>query len=615
MPARHGFPFRPLFLLCLLVAATLAVLAWLVHATDAVRSEARDRFFEQYNRQQLLLAELASRTIEELFDTFHRNLGLVVSLFEGAEVSRARAAQVSGSLQKVYDSLSSTPIIDLVVFDREGTVVAIYPSDPYTLGRNYAWRNYYLWARDRGAAGQMYLSPFMVMEGGKHRGDKALIVAQGIYGQEEESEGARGRTFHGVVAFTVNFDELARKHVLSVRIGEHGYAWLVDSNDQRVLVAPQGRMGGQRFEEAFLPRWPRLYDLLVATKEGKPATDWYEYKDPADPEKTVRKLAALVPVRIEDRLWTLGVATPEREVEAVLASFLRRQETVSEAIVAVVLFGAVALSGLLITWNQLLSRQVTRRTRDLAEARSQLEAAFEELLAAKKLAAVGQMALGLAHEIRNPLSAIRMNVQMIRKKTGPSGILEENFAIVEEEILRLNRLLNDVMGFARPRPLRPEPVDVGALAGRVLQVMDGRLRAAGIETEAEFQGDLEALVDPEQLQQVFWNLFVNAVEAMDSVCGPKVLTVRVGRQGDSVCIRVTDTGAGLRPGDREKIFDPFYTSKAGGGGLGLSTVQSIVLRHGGSVDVHSRRERGTEFTVRLPVDGPSGRSQLLERGP
>ncbi|MHB8764138.1 MAG: sensor histidine kinase, partial [Deferrisomatales bacterium] len=591
---------RPWLLLTLLAAATLAALGWLLQSTLAVRTEARARFFEQYNQQQLLLAELAARTIGELFETFHRNLGLVTSLFEDGEVTPARAADVQAILRKIYASLTGAPIIDLVVFDREGTVVAIEPPDVYTLGRNYEWRDYFRWARDEGGPGRVYLSPFMRLEGGQHRGDLALIVAQGMY--------AADGSFRGVATFTINFDELARKHILSVRIGEHGYAWLVDSHDQRVLVSPRQQIGGQRFDEAFLPRWPVLHELLVSTRAGRPGTGWYDYEDPVDPAKTVRKLVGYAPVAVEQRLWALGVATPEREVEALLASFLRRQQAVAATLVAAILAGAAALTALLVTWNRQLSRQVGVRTRDLAEARSQLEETFQELLSTKKLAVVGQMALGLTHEIRNPLSAIRMNLQLIRKRLPEPGLLAEHFAIAEEEILRLNRLLNDVLGFARPRPLRLEPTDLGALIEKVLALLDERFRAEGVRVEADLEAGAVAAADPEQLQQVVWNLVLNAAEAMESTPEPRVLSVGLRRRGPTVEIRVADTGPGVRPEDRERIFDPFYTTKAQGGGLGLSTLQSIVLRHGGSVALEDDGPGpgGAAFTVVLPRDGPPG---------
>lgn len=582
--------------LVLIVVATIGVLLWVLYTTNAVRAEVRERFFEQYNRQQYLMAELASHTLEEIFETYHRNLDLVVSLFEGEEVDKERGAEVAGILRKIRGALTDTPVIDLVVFDSQGSAVAIEPSDPETLKRDYSWRDYYRWAREKGQPGQMYLSPFMTLEGGQHRGDKALIAAEGIYGPDGE--------FRGVAIFTLNFDELARKHILSVRIGKSGYAWLVDTSNRAVLVNPGGKIEGRSFEEAFLPRWPRLYNFLLSMEDGKPGSGWYDYEDPEEPGQQVRKLVSYHPVRIADRLWTLGVSTPEREAEALLSTFLQRQEAFAITLLASTLVGASLLFGLLFTWNRSLKAQVGSRTRDLSEARSRLESTFDELLAAKKVAAVGHLALGLSHEIRNPLSAIQMNMQMIRKKIEPDGTLRENFTLVEGEIQRLNRLLKDVIDFAHTRPLRLRSTDLEELTRRLVRLLSQRLEAQRIRTEIHIESPIKLVCDPEQIHQVLLNLLLNASEAMVDVPGERRLTISASHMDGSVLIQVSDTGVGIPTDKRDQLFDPFFTTKASERGLGLSILQTIVIRHGGSVTVESEPDQGTTFTVILPLKGP-----------
>lgn len=427
------------------IAGAVLLLIGLVFAARAVRTEARHRFFDQYNRQQLLLAEQAAATIEELFASFHRDLTLAARLLRDHEISLAHRAELGRELDKVYEVAAEGPVVEFVAFDRHGTAVGMAPEDPGTVGHDYSWREYYRWARDEGAPGRIYLSPFMRLEGGKARGSKGLITAEGIYDED-------GR-FNGVVALVVNFDELARRHVLSIHIGQEGYAWLLDNQSRAILVDPRGRVSGQTFEQAFLPRWPKLYALAEAAGKGVPGMDDYEFEDPADPGRRVRKLVGYAPVRVADRLWTLGVCTPVREVEGLVGSLLNRQTILASISIGATLTGALLVLALVLTWNRSLSREVGARTRDLSAAREKLESTFEELLSAKKLAALGRLALGLAHEIRNPLSSIRLNVQMVRRKSRGDASVEESFAIVEEEIHRLNRLLTQVMGFARPQQI------------------------------------------------------------------------------------------------------------------------------------------------------------------
>jgi two-component system C4-dicarboxylate transport sensor histidine kinase DctB len=299
------------------------------------------------------------------------------------------------------------------------------------------------------------------------------------------------------------------------------------------------------------------------------------------------------------------VATPQREVENLLSSFLQRQEALATTLLVTVVGVASMLLGLLFTWNRVLSEQIERHTRNLNAAHSRLESTFEELLAAKKMAAVGHLALGLAHEIRNPLSAIQMNMQMIRKKINPAGILRENFSIVEGEIQRLNDFLKDVMDFAKSRPLRLRSAEVGEIVSRLTGLMNQRLKTLQIRTEIHIESPLNLICDPEQIYQVLLNLILNAIEAMEKVTGERRLTIAASIRNGMVLIRVSDTGTGIPPEKREQLFDPLFTTRASGGGLGLSILQTIVLRHGGSVSVESEPGHGSAFTVTLPLEGPA----------
>jgi len=581
--------------LVLIVVSATGALYWIERANNEVRAEARARFFEQYNRQQYLVAEMASHALNELFATFHRDLDLVGSLFEGRQVNRERAGQVQGSLEKIYGTLAGTPVFELVVYDRKGTVVAIEPNDPYTLGRSYAWRDYFRWARDNRDPEQMYLSPFMKMEGGLHRGEKELIVAKGIYGE--------GGEFQGVAVCSVNFDSLAASHVLPVHIGKQGHAWLIDIDTRTILVDPNGKIAGRSFDEALSQKWPRLFHLLESTSNGQPGSGWYDYLDPDDPHRQVRKLVSYHPVRLGNRLWILGVATPEREVEALLSPLLERQEAISTTLLVTILGGASLLLALLFNWNRALSIEVLLNTRALGETHSQLESTFDELLITKKVAAVGHLALGLAHEIRNPLSSIQMNMQMIRKRIAPSGVLSENFSIVDGEIQRLNHLLKDVLDFARPRPLRLQHVDLAEIIKRLLQLMSQRLAERGVRTETHIEFPLSLVCDPEQIHQVLLNLVLNAIEAMDGE--DRRLEITASSTEHQAVVRVKDSGAGIPQEKREQLFDPFYTTKTSGGGLGLSILQTIVLRHGGTVTAESEPGQGATFVVALPLTGPA----------
>jgi two-component system, NtrC family, C4-dicarboxylate transport sensor histidine kinase DctB len=578
----------------LLISAGIA-LTWVIHTTKNVQAEAREQFFNQYNRQQLLLADQAAKAIENLFAGFRKDLGLVGSLFEGKEVTRRRAGEVTGDLARIYQSQSETPVIDVAVFNRNGVVVTSIPGAPGTIGTDLSWRDYFIWARDQAHPGEMYIAPLREMVAGTVKGQKALIAVMGIFN-------SNGR-FEGISLFTVDFTALANHFVRSVRIGENGYAWLVDVANHVVLVHPQGTIDGRSFEEATLAKWPQLYNLLLSMGDGRPGSTSYDFEDPADPSKVVRKLMSYTPVRIGNVLWMLGVATPESDVEILLSSFLRRQELLSITLSITILAGAIIACAALVAWNSLLSRRIDAHSQALEFTRA-------ELLVAEKLAALGQMAVGLTHEIRNPLSAVRMNVQFIREECGSAERLRENFDILEEEILRLNRLLGDVLGFARPQPLLLKRADLAEEIAKVRQLMKGVIDDEEIDLKVLHKGNLKVSCDIEQIRQVLLNLILNGIEAMKNPPASKNLLISATGGSKEVVLQVTDSGTGIRPEDRQRVFDPFFTTKAQGGGLGLAMVQSIIQRHGGTVSVDCGETGGTTFTVTLPKTTPTNLREI-----
>jgi two-component system C4-dicarboxylate transport sensor histidine kinase DctB len=202
-----------------------------------------------------------------------------------------------------------------------------------------------------------------------------------------------------------------------------------------------------------------------------------------------------------------------------------------------------------------------------------------------------------------------MNIQMIHKRSQPTGNLEEHFNIVEEEIQRLNRLVNDVMDFARARPLRLEPVSLNPIIHRVMALLAQRFEQAGIQTELQLRDELTVVCDPAQIEQVILNLVSNAIEAMEQV-EQRHLTLIVRRHRPFLSLQVMDSGPGIDPQTQEKIFDPFFTTKVSGGGLGLPTLQGIVLRHQGSISVDSEPGNGACFTVLLPLNGPTESAKM-----
>jgi len=218
---------------------------------------------------------------------------------------------------------------------------------------------------------------------------------------------------------------------------------------------------------------------------------------------------------------------------------------------------------------------------------------------ADRLATLGRMAANIAHEIRNPLASLTGAIEVLTGTAAAGEARERLSQIVVRESERLNQIITNFLEYARPAPLAFQAVNVaGALEG-VLLLLEHRGAASGLKIVRAFSSPLVWRVDPEQFRQVLWNLCLNAVEAMPQ--GGELSVGATAVPGQKLEVWVTDSGHGIAPDDLTHVFEPFFSTKPGGTGLGLSLVHRIVQEHGGEVDVRSTPGLGTTFTVTLPA--------------
>jgi len=223
---------------------------------------------------------------------------------------------------------------------------------------------------------------------------------------------------------------------------------------------------------------------------------------------------------------------------------------------------------------------------------------------------VQSIAEGLAHELKNPLSILRMNVQLLQEdfKEDDSVIgrrVAKRAEVLEIQVRRLQETIDEFLRFARGQALRLRECNVNDLLRELLDFIAGELPKANIRLLTSLPEDLTPiLADPEVLKQAFLNILINAQQAMTH--GGELLVSTANGQ-DSVVVRITDTGAGIAPEHMDRMFHAYFSTKEGGTGLGLPTARRIIEQHGGGIDLHSAVGKGTSFTVRLPVSGPSDR--------
>lgn len=243
---------------------------------------------------------------------------------------------------------------------------------------------------------------------------------------------------------------------------------------------------------------------------------------------------------------------------------------------------------------------------DLRSRMEELRRTQDTLVQSAKLAAVGELAASVAHEINNPLMVILGNSGLLLREAAPDSPQHLRLSGIVTEANRAGKIVRDLLDFARRREPNRGPVSVPELLERALELLHAKLRRASVDVERVFDAALPAiLADRDQLTQVFLNLITNAVDAMDD--GGTLVLETATRQDDDgrtlITVGVSDTGPGIPPEHLARIFEPFYTTKpeGRGTGLGLSVSLGIVRMHGGAIDVDSKPGRGTTMRVTLPV--------------
>jgi len=235
---------------------------------------------------------------------------------------------------------------------------------------------------------------------------------------------------------------------------------------------------------------------------------------------------------------------------------------------------------------------------------TELKRLEEQLIQAEKLAAMGQMLAGVAHELNNPLTAILGVTELLREGQTDQESTKRQLELTHRQARRAARIVQNLLEFSRPASPQKKPVDLNSIIERTLQLHEHSLRRNNVEVDFRPQPDLPGVVgDANQLIQVFLNLVTNAEQAIREVRESGRIQIRFARLGSRVSITFQDDGVGIRPEAVPRLFDPFFTTKrpGGGTGLGLSICLSIIREHGGTIEAEALPAGGSAFTVYLPL--------------
>jgi signal transduction histidine kinase len=242
------------------------------------------------------------------------------------------------------------------------------------------------------------------------------------------------------------------------------------------------------------------------------------------------------------------------------------------------------------------------------QTQSELQKSRESLLQAEKMALVGKLAAGMAHSIRNPFTSVKMRLFSLNRSLEFTDTQKEDFDVISQEIRHIDTIVQNFLEFSRPPKLKIQSISPSIVVDQAIVLLKHRLKSYDVEVTIERERNLPEIdADPEQLKEVLVNLVVNACEAMEkggSIVIREQEAMTPSKDRLSV-IRVSDNGPGIPESMRDKVLQPFFTTKEEGTGLGLSIAVRILAEHHGRMDIESNQGGGTTFVITLPHKEPS----------
>lgn len=602
MPAsRSRGAFRLSLIIVIIVAGAVLLSTLFYTFWQRLNRQVEVLLQEQFNQQQLMLARKIADNVESYFDFLENALLDYAGLFQTTP-SDERTMDVS--LEERFARHQRFGLLEINRYNSEGVGVQSFSTSPKPPPASSLAlpADFLKWAQNPEQRGRLFLSQTFDYPGPPWKGRRVMRFITPLYW---------GKTpkFAGVLEFLVDPLFICGKVTADVRSGQTGYAWIIDQN-LIILAHYEKEFVGHEAMQIRIARNPQivlrglneLHANLLAGQEGVTEYDsgWHRQKLGQIP-----KLAAYTPIRfneglitgvteVEDpahNLWGVCVVAPVAEVYGSIGQVLHQELFLVGLFFIVVLGAAGAFIGVAFFWNKSLSRLVELKTEELLESQ-------ERLLRSERFAAVGEAAAYVSHEIKNPLMVIGGMANQVERRLAADPAAQEKLRIIQNEVKRLESFLGELRDFLRPIQPSKEKIDLNQVICEVTALMEEAIQEKGIRLEARLQTDLPPVeADPNQIKQVLLNLVKNALEATED---QGAITVSSGAQDGQVWFSVQDTGKGMSGDVQEKIFHPFYTTKAKGTGLGLAVINKIVTDHHGAITVDSVPGSGSTFTVRLP---------------
>jgi signal transduction histidine kinase len=543
---------------------------------EGIYREAKSAAITKLNEQQRIYARQGARGIEEFFATWTGNLNAL------SQMSAVIAGGAEGrSALKLFYETNQARIMTITRLDEKGIIRDDFP-DSSLVGTDISHQKHVaeLMQDHKPVISDVFRSV---------EGVDAVALFVPIF---------RGAEFKGSVGVLVDFKSLSRRYFDALKIGKTGYAWVI-SRDGTILYTPVPGFIGTSILKAKSDN-PSSEFLVNAMLQGREGTaEYISDRSGARHLGPTRRYAVYLPIRFGNTFWSICVDSSEQDVFADLTSFRNKLALV---VGALFIFGMVFSTLGARAW--LIVKEQEKR------ARAELEIARQrnQLVHLSRVSMLGELSGSIVHELGQPLTAILSNAQAAQRFLKQSSPDLSQLGDILTDIVADDQRAGEVIRRLRPLlkqgEMQFQPISANETVQEVLKVLHNELLGRGVTAQVELEPNLPVLhADRVGLQQVLINLITNACDAMAEMPHEdRHLTIHTGLAGgDFVLISVSDNGPGIAQERLKRIFEPFFTSKTHGMGLGLSVCRTIIAAHGGKLWANNNSGRGATFQFTLPT--------------
>lgn len=680
---------------------------------------------QDFNQQQLVLAQHAARQIENELNNFKRELSL---LSLAPSIQYFEKNSIGKSMGITFSSIMEDGVLEIRYIESKDRVHLMDSNGYQTIHTYPECLRFLEWASQLSNKGKILITEVSpIIYGSNYQTLIAKMALPVWQVSVDDANPVAANKFSGVLVFVLDVTRLIERITKDIKSGKTGYAWVMD--DKGVFMYhPEKEFIGKNAFEARKEKKPSISfarineiqkEMMLTGKEG---TSWYISGWHKGNEGEMKKLIAYTPIHFNssDQLWAVAVVAPASEIEEAIHSIQIRQFSLQATIIVVILLGGLTIIFLLFNWSSAMEQEVDRKTIELKKSEQRYKSLVEnaedlifvvdqngnylsinkygaqfmnkkpeeivghnmseiipwpgakiplqmikEVFDAKetrqathslrigehdywlntnfrrlwdasgniyavlgisrdvtltkkreqeeqmyhteKLASMGTLAAGVAHEINNPLALILGFTDLLLERAVPDSPEQDMLKTIEKHGLHAKSVVENLLSFARYTEHKDEFVNINQIIEKVLLVVGNTLVLNRISFEQKLEPDLPKIKgDGQEIGQIFLNIINNAMHAMKGG-GTLIITTRL-LDNEWVEIRFSDTGHGIKKDNRTRIFDPLFTTKkvGEGTGLGLSVSYGMVTKHGGTITFETKTkeesdETGTTFIITLPV--------------